>query len=54
MGFRRKVVSGDVVVEVVEVNRVVVTFDSGVGVVPFSERPMIVIRGGNSCVCVPI
>ena len=44
MGFRRKVVSGDVVVEVVAVNREVVTFlVIGVNVVCFSERPMLVI-----------
>ena len=43
MGFRIKVVSVDVVVEVVEVNREVVTLDSGIFEGPFSERPMLVI-----------
>ena len=42
MGFRIKVVSVDVVVEVVEVNREVVTLVLGAKV-PLSERPMLVI-----------
>ena len=43
MGFRIKVVSVDVVVEVVEVNREVVTLDSGIFEDALSERPMLVI-----------